>query len=149
MKTVYIIISSVQSLSVRLSATPWTAPCQASLSITNSWSLPRLTSIESVMPSNPSHPLSSPSPPAFNLSQHYIIVSPSIKVRFLGIQSVHKIMLCMRNSKDMYTLFVCFSSAWPKIQTAGASDDHEAWNQHLGREWTLTQSTSVFNYQHI
>ena len=45
--------SSVQSLShVRLFAAPWTAACQASLSITNSWSLPKLMSIESVMPSN-------------------------------------------------------------------------------------------------
>ena len=45
--------SSVQSLSrVRLFATPWTAACQASLSITNSWSLRKLMSIESVMPSN-------------------------------------------------------------------------------------------------
>ena len=32
--------------------TPWTAACQATLSITNSWSLPKLKSIESVMPSN-------------------------------------------------------------------------------------------------
>ena len=32
--------------------TPWTAACQASLSITNSWSPPKLMSIESVMPSN-------------------------------------------------------------------------------------------------
>ena len=46
--------SSVQSLSrVRLFATPWTAAHQASLSITNSWSLPTPMSIESVMPSNP------------------------------------------------------------------------------------------------
>ena len=45
--------SSVQSLSrVRLSATPWTAVCQASLSITSSWCLLKLMSIESVMPSN-------------------------------------------------------------------------------------------------
>ena len=45
--------SSVQSLScVRLFATPWTAARQASLSITNSWSLLKLVSIESVMPSN-------------------------------------------------------------------------------------------------
>ena len=45
--------SSVQSLShVWLFATPWTAARQASLSITNSRSLPQLTSIESVMPSN-------------------------------------------------------------------------------------------------
>ena len=46
-------LSSVQSLScVQLFATPWTTACQASLSITNSQSLPKLMSIESVMPSN-------------------------------------------------------------------------------------------------
>ena len=45
--------SSVQSLiRVRLFATPWIAACQASLSITNSRSSLRLTSIESVMPSS-------------------------------------------------------------------------------------------------
>ena len=45
--------SSVQSLSrVRLFATPWITACQASLSITNSWSSFRLTSIKSVMPSS-------------------------------------------------------------------------------------------------
>ena len=44
---------SVQLLShVQLFATPWTAACQASLSITNSQSLLKLMSIESVMPSN-------------------------------------------------------------------------------------------------
>ena len=44
---------SVQSLShVRLFATPWITARQASLSITNSWSLPKLMSIESVMPSS-------------------------------------------------------------------------------------------------
>ena len=46
-------LSSVQSLSpVRLFVTPWTAAGQASLSITNSQSLLRVMSIESVMPSN-------------------------------------------------------------------------------------------------
>ena len=45
--------SSVQLLShVRLFATPWIAAHQASLSITNSWSSLKLTSIESVMPSS-------------------------------------------------------------------------------------------------
>ena len=45
--------SSVQLLSrVWLFVTPWTAACQGSLSITNSWSLLKLMSIESVMPSN-------------------------------------------------------------------------------------------------
>ena len=45
--------SSVQSLSrVQLFVTPWTAACQASLSITDSRSLLKLMSIKSVMPSN-------------------------------------------------------------------------------------------------
>ena len=45
--------SSVQLLScVRLFVTPWTAACQASLSITSSQSLFKLMSIESVMPFN-------------------------------------------------------------------------------------------------
>ena len=45
--------SSVQPLShVRLFVTPWTAARQASLCITNSWSLLKLMSTESVMPSN-------------------------------------------------------------------------------------------------
>ena len=45
-------------------ATPWSVACQGSLYIINSWSLLKLMSIQ------PSGPLSSPSPPAFNLSQH-------------------------------------------------------------------------------
>ena len=45
--------SSVQSLSLNsLFATPWTAACQASLSITNSRTLPKLMSIKLVMPSS-------------------------------------------------------------------------------------------------
>ena len=47
------VFSLVQSLScVRLFVTPWTAACQASLSITNSQSLYKLMSIELVMPPN-------------------------------------------------------------------------------------------------
>ena len=46
-------VNSIQSLShVRLFATPWIAARQASLSITNSWSSLKLTSIELVMPSS-------------------------------------------------------------------------------------------------
>ena len=52
----YLAINSVQFSSViQLCLTlrnPWTAACQASLSITNSWSLLKLMSIVSVMPSN-------------------------------------------------------------------------------------------------
>ena len=44
--------SSIQFSRVWLFATPWTAACQASLSITNSWSLLKFMSIKSVMLSN-------------------------------------------------------------------------------------------------
>ena len=75
--------SSVQLLShVRLFATPWIATRQVSLSITNSWSSPRLMCIESVMPS--SHLiLSSPSPPAPHPSQHHGL--------FQWVNSLHKV----------------------------------------------------------
>ena len=62
---------SVQSLSrVQLFATPWIAAHQASLSITNSRSLLKTMSINSVMLSNHLISLSSPSPPAPNPCQH-------------------------------------------------------------------------------
>ena len=49
------LVLSVQLSRVQLFATPWTAARQVSLSITNSWSLLKLMSIESVMPSY--HPI--------------------------------------------------------------------------------------------
>ena len=58
---------------VRLFATLWTAARQTSLFFAISRILLKLKSIESLMPSNQDdkcHLLSSPSPPAFNLSQH-------------------------------------------------------------------------------
>ena len=62
------LLSSVQSFSrVGLFATPWTAACQATLSITNSWNLLKLMFIDLVMPSNHLI-LTSPSLPAFNIS---------------------------------------------------------------------------------
>ena len=61
-------ISSVPLLShVQLFATPWTTACQASLSISNSWSLLKLMSIESVIPSSHlilCHPLLLPPSPS-------------------------------------------------------------------------------------
>ena len=61
---------SIQSLScVQLFATPCTVAPQASLSFTNSWILLKLESIWISDAIQPSHPLSSPFPPTFNLSQ--------------------------------------------------------------------------------
>ena len=69
----------VHSLSrVWLLLTSWTSVCQNSLFITNSRSLLKLMSIELVMPSNDLILLSSPSPPAFNLSQHQSLFNESV-----------------------------------------------------------------------
>ena len=79
--------SSVQLLSrVQLFSTPWTAACQASLSFTISWSLLKLMSIKSMMPSNHlilCHPLSShlqsfPASGFFQMSQFFASGDQSI-----------------------------------------------------------------------
>ena len=73
-------INSVQLLShVQLFATPWTADCQASLSITNSWSWWTYSNYVYQVGDGiqPSHPLLSPSPPAFSLSQNQVFSNES------------------------------------------------------------------------
>jgi len=70
---------------VQLFTTPWTAARQASLSITNSWSLPKLMSIESVMPSS------------YLILCHLLLLLPSIlpSIRIISNEST----LCMRQPK--------------------------------------------------
>ena len=67
---------------VQLLATPWNATHQASLSITNSWTLPKLMSIESMMPSN------------HLILCHSLLLSPSIfpSIKFFS----NKLALCIR-----------------------------------------------------
>ena len=67
---VVVVVVVVQLLShIRLFVTPWTSARQFSLSVSNSWSLLKLMSIESAMPSD-HFIVSSPSASALNLSQH-------------------------------------------------------------------------------
>ena len=83
LKTPNTSLSSVQSLShVRLFAIPWTTAHQASLSITNSQSLLKLMSIESVMPSN------------HLILCHLLLFPPSIfpRIRIFSNESV----ICIR-----------------------------------------------------
>ena len=109
--------SSVQSLSrVWLFATPWIAACQASLSITNSWSSlkPNVHWVGDAI--QPSHSLLSPSPPAPNSSQHHSLfqwVSSShqvAKVLELGLQH--------QNTQDWSPLGW---TGWISLQSQGLS----------------------------
>ena len=84
-KHVPVQFSSVQSLSrVWYYRTPWTAACQVSLPITNTQSLPKLMSIESVMPSNHLIPFSRvqsfPVSGCFQMSRFFISGGQSIRV---------------------------------------------------------------------
>ena len=108
-------VSSVQLLScVWLSATPWTAAHQASLSITNSRSLLKLMSIESVMPSN------------HLILCHPLLLLPSILtgIRVFSNESV----LCIRCPKycsfsfsispsNEYSGLISFGTDWFDLQS--------------------------------
>ena len=103
--------SSGQSLScVQLFVTPQTAAHQASLSITNSQSLLKLMSIELVMP------LSSPSPPAFNLSQHQMSQLFASGGQSVGVSASTSVL--PMNIQDWFPLRW---TGWISLQSKGLS----------------------------
>ena len=100
------------------SATPWTAVCQASLSITNSWSLLKLMSITSVKPSN-----------------HLILCRPLLlpsiisNIRVFSNESV----LCIRWLKYWsFSLSVC-----PSNEHSGLISFRTDWFDFLAGQGTL------------
>ena len=99
------------------SATPWTAVCQASLSITNSWTLLKLMS--SWWAIQPSHPLLSPSP-TLNLSQHQGLfqwVSSSHQVaKVLGVSA--SVSVLAMNIQDWFPVGW---TGWISLQSKGLS----------------------------
>ena len=112
--------SSVQSLSrVWLFANPWTAAHQASLSITNSQSLPKLVSTESVMPSNhlllcrpfSSCPQSFPASGSFPMSQLFASGGQSI-----GASTLASVL--PKNTQDWSPLGW---TGWISLQSKGLS----------------------------
>ena len=130
--------SSVQSLShVRLFVTPWITACQASLSITNSWSLLKLKPIESVMPSSHlilCHPLLLLPP-----------VRPSIRV-FSNESTLHmrwpstgvpaSVSVLPMNTQDWSPLGC---TAWISLQSKGLSP----WKIHLTK-WLWSHLALLF-----
>ena len=119
--------SSVQSLScVRLFATPWTAACQASLSIANSQSLLKLMSIELVMPSN-----------------HLILccpllLLPSIFIRVFSNESV----LCIRWPKYWSFSF----NISPSNEYSGLISFRIDWFDLLAVQGTLKEYSSAAHF---
>ena len=139
--------SSAQSLScVQLFATPWTVARQASLSITNSWSLLKLMSIESVMPSNHlilCHPLLLP-PSIF----------PSIRV-FSGESTLHirwpevsaSASVLPMNIQDWFYLRL---TSWMSLQSRGLSrvfsNTTVQKHQFFGAQLSLQSSSHIHTW---
>ena len=113
-------LSPVQSLShVRLFGTPWTAACQASLSITNSWSLLKLMSIESVISYN------------HLILCHPLLLPPSIfpSIRIFSNESL----LCIRWPK----YWSCSFSISPSNEYSGLTSFRMDWLDLLAVQGTL------------
>ena len=143
-------ISSVQLLShVWLFGTPWTAACQASLFITNSRSLLKLMSIESVLPSNHlislvipfSHLQSFPASGSFPMSQYFasggqsIGVSASASVLPINIQDWSPLRWTDRISLQSKGLSRVFSksinsSALIFLYSPTFTSIHDHWKNH-------------------
>ena len=110
------------SVAVRFFATPWTAAPQASLSITNSWSLLKIMSIELVMPSNhltlcrPLSPClqSSPALGSFQISQFFVSGGHSIGVS--GSASVPP--MNIQNWFPLYIMVISILEILLKVQSS-------------------------------
>ena len=121
--------SPVQLLShVQLFASPWTAACQASLSFTISWSLLKLMSIESVMPSN-----------------HLIFCCPLL------------LLLSVFPSIKVFSTESVLRIRWPKYWSFNISPSNEHsglisfrmdWLDLLSVQGTLSINSSVLSFLH-
>ena len=124
------------------SATPWTAARQASLSITNSWSLPKLMPIESVMPSNYiilCHPLLClpsifPASGSFQMSQLFTSGGQSI-----GISASTSVLPV--NTQDWCPLGW---TGWISLQSKGLS---KSLLQHHSSKASILQCSAFFTVQ--
>ena len=134
--------------SVGLFATPWTVARQASLSITNSWSLLKLMSIESVMPSNHlllCHPLILlpsifPASGSFPMSQFFTSGGQSI-----GVSASTSVL-----SMDIQDWFPFGLTGWISLQSKGLSrvfsNSTVQKHQFFGAQLSLWSNSHVHTY---
>ena len=135
-------MNSVQLLSrVRLFVTPWTAACQASLSITNSQSLVKLMSIESVMPSN-------------HLILCHLLLPPSIfpSIRVSSSESVLRIRWPKYwsfnfniSSSNEYSGLISFRIDW--LYLTAVRETLQSFLQHQSSKASILQYSAFFIVQ--
>ena len=134
--------SSVHLLNcVQLFVTPWTAACQASWFITNSWSLFKLMSIESVTPSN--HLILGCSP---------LLLLPSIfsSIRVFSDESVLHIMWpkywsCSISPSNEYSGLISFRMDW--LDLLAVQGTLKSLPQHHSSKASILQCSAFFTVQ--
>ena len=135
--------SLVQLLScVRLLVTPWTATHQASLSITNPWSLPKFVSVESVMPPNHliiCYPLLL-SPSIFHITRVYSneSVLPIRRPKYWSFS--FKI-----SPSNEYSGLISFMMDW--LDLLAVQGTHKSLLQHLTSKASILQHSAFFIVQ--
>ena len=143
--------SSVQSFShVRLFETAWAAECQASQSITNCQRLLKLNVHRVSDAIQPSYPLSSLSPPAFNLSQHQGFFFPMSQFFTSGGQSIGASALAPVppvNIQDWFPLgWTCLISLQSKGLSRVFSNTSVQKHQFFGAQLYVPALTSIHDY---
>ena len=130
--------SSVSS-HVQLIATSWTVARQASLSITNSRSLLKLMSIDAIQPS---HPLLSPSPPAFSLSHIRVFSNESVLlIRWPKNWSLSFSI----NPSNEYSGLISFRMDW--LDLLAAQGTLKSVLQHHSSKASVLQHATFFIFQ--
>ena len=141
--------SSVQSLShVQLFAAPWTSACQACLSITNSQSLSKFMSIESVMPSNHlilCRPLlflffNFPTSGSFQMSELFALGGQNI-----GVSASTSLLLI-----NTQVWFPLGWTVWTSLQSKGLSGDFSNTavqkHQFFGAQFSLQSNSHIYTW---
>ena len=123
--------SSVQSLSrVWLFATPWTAACQASLPITNSQSLLKPMSIESVIPSNHLIPCRPLLPPSVFPSIRVFSSESALRIRWPKYWSFSI------SPSNEYSGLISFRMDWlDLLAVQGTRKSVQSWHIVLNTQW--------------
>ena len=139
------VLNSVHSLScVLIFATPWTAASQASLSITNAWSLLKLMSIESVMPSN------------HRILCHPLLLQPSIfpSIRVFSNESVLRIrwpkyltFSFKISPSNEYWGLISFRMDW--LDLIAVQETFKSLLQHYSSKASILQHSALWSNSHI
>ena len=121
--------------------TPWAAACQASLSITNSWSLLKHISVALVMPSNHPHPLLSPYLPPSVFTSIRVFTSELVLIRWPKYWTLSFSI----SPSNEYSVLISFRIHW--LDLLAFQETLKGLLQHHSSEALILQHSAFFIVQ--